>query len=337
VLADKKGRIAARGFYDPASPLAFRACSVDGEELGEKWAEGRLLRAIAIRRRLFADDGETTAYRLLNGEGDGVPGLVLDRHGDCAVMQLDGPGPEGFWSAKGIAHRAMSELSLKHVLLKPRKGAVQALAGSLPDKESLFIENGTRFAADLIRGQKTGFFLDQRDNRQRIKDLAGGRTVLNLFGYSSIIGKLAGPSRNAAPVISAVPPVFVGRVSLYDEGRVWNVRTASGGVAKPARSGDFLSGASTKSREVVRYYSLTSMPQVFPAHLLHGLVDLSEGGQTDSEKVWRRIPCSLCPQAVACDGLESPETGAPGSGTGRGCYPALGQGGLAADLKKPAV
>ncbi|MFC1678874.1 class I SAM-dependent rRNA methyltransferase [Elusimicrobiota bacterium] len=192
VLSHGKRRSVARGFYDPASPLAFRSCSVDEEELDEKWALGRLRRALAARHRLFGGGDETTAYRILNGEGDGVPGLVLDRYGDHGVIQLDGPGPEGFWDVSGVADWAAGELSLKCVIFRPRKGAARSLVGTLPEGDVVFSENGVRFGADLVRGQKTGFFLDQRENRERVRGLAAGRTVLNLFGYTGGFSVYAG-------------------------------------------------------------------------------------------------------------------------------------------------
>ncbi len=197
VLSHGKRSVVSRGFYDPQSPLAFRSCAVDGEELDETWARGRLERAAGLRLRLFGTGGETTAYRVLNGEGDGVPGLVLDRYGDYAVLQFDGAGPEGFWNAEGIAEWAAGNLGVKHVLQKYRKEPARALVGELPEHDAAFSENGVSFSADLVKGQKTGFFLDQRENRKRIGELSGGRTLLNLFGYTggfSVYAGLAGAS-----------------------------------------------------------------------------------------------------------------------------------------------
>ncbi len=228
VLSHGKRAVAARGFYDPKSPLAFRSCSVDGEELDETWARGRLERALGIRLRLFGTGGETTAYRLLNGEGDGVPGLVLDRYGDYGVLQFDGAGPEGFWNAEGIANWAAENLGVKHVILKPRKGPAHALVGELPDRDVAFSENGVLFSADLVKGQKTGFFLDQRENRKRIGELSRGRTVLNLFGYTggfSVYAGLGGAAE-AATVDIAGPAIAAA-------GRNWDLN----GLAPEAHRG----------------------------------------------------------------------------------------------------
>ncbi|NJN93938.1 MAG: hypothetical protein HC875_07515 [Anaerolineales bacterium] len=95
LLDNKKGREIGRGFYDPHSPLALRICTTEPDEkLNERWAQKRLERALALRRTLF--DERTTGFRLFNGEGDGLPGLIADVYGDIAVLQLDGAGPAGF-------------------------------------------------------------------------------------------------------------------------------------------------------------------------------------------------------------------------------------------------
>jgi 23S rRNA (cytosine1962-C5)-methyltransferase len=187
LLDNKKGREIARGFYDPGSPLAFRVCTVEsGEVLNERWAETRLARALTLRQFLF--DDSTTGFRLFNGEGDGLPGLVCDVYGGmAAVVQLDGPGPGGFWDVPGIARWVAQALSLRGVYERERgggQGSGRTLTGQIPDEPIEFLENGVRFTVDVARGQKTGFFLDQRDNRQKMRALAGGRRVLNVFGYT---------------------------------------------------------------------------------------------------------------------------------------------------------
>lgn len=195
-LLDKQGRrVVAWGFYDSEGGLAFRACVAERRAmLDASWAEGRLDRALALRRGLF--DGQTTAYRLVNGEGDGMPGLVVDVYGDTAVLKLDGPGPEGFWDAEAIAAALVARLEgLERVYQRMRtKGGPSGrpLVGAAPAADVRFVENGLSFAADVVRGQKTGFFLDQRDNRQRVRGLARGRSVLNVFGYTGGFSVYAG-------------------------------------------------------------------------------------------------------------------------------------------------
>ncbi|MEM7346743.1 MAG: class I SAM-dependent methyltransferase, partial [Chloroflexota bacterium] len=187
ILQDnKKGRPIAQGFYDSASALAFRVCSTDpSEPLNDDWAHTRLTQAVALRASLF--DDQTTGYRLFNGEGDGLPGLICDIYGETAVLQLDGDGPKGFWDSRGIADWLIDNLPLTCVYQREQsrsKEAGKALIGHVPKQPAQFLENGVRFTADLIQGQKTGFFLDQRANRHFVKRFATEQTILNLFGYT---------------------------------------------------------------------------------------------------------------------------------------------------------
>lgn len=200
LLDHKHGRPLARGFYTPDSPLALRLCHTHpNQALDETWAVQQVQRAITLRRTLFAgQETTTTAFRLLNGEGDGLPGLVCDVYADTAVLVLDGAGAAGFWNAAGLAEYLAAEMKLTHVYERYRhRGGPsgQALFGPPPPEQVHFLENGIWFAADVMQGQKTGFFLDQRDNRYRIGQLAAGRRVLNVFGYSggfSVYSGLAG-------------------------------------------------------------------------------------------------------------------------------------------------
>ncbi|MBS0201964.1 MAG: class I SAM-dependent rRNA methyltransferase [Planctomycetes bacterium] len=193
LLDNRKGQPVAIGFYDPDSPLAFRVCDTDGlAKLDQRWAEQRLRAAVTWRKSLF--DQDTTGYRLLNGEGDSTPGLVVDVYGETAVLKLDGAGPIGFWDAPGIAEWIADTLAVKCVYerRKERGREGRVLVGDEPSQPVSFLENGLQFTADVIRGQKTGFFLDQRDNRLSIRNLARGRTVLNVFAYTGGFSVAAG-------------------------------------------------------------------------------------------------------------------------------------------------
>jgi 23S rRNA (cytosine1962-C5)-methyltransferase len=194
-LLDKQGRREiALGFYDPQSPLAFRVCSLDQDQkLNNAWAERQFEAALALRQALF--DKNTTGFRLFNGEGDRLPGLVCDVYGDTAVIQLDGQGASHFWDAGGVGHWVAKALSLKRVYerRRGRDGSEgRPLLGTVPTEPVSFLENGTHFTIDVIRGQKTGFFLDQRENRRQMQTLAAGRRVLNVFGYTGGFSVYAG-------------------------------------------------------------------------------------------------------------------------------------------------
>ena len=191
LLDNRGGREIARGFYDPHGPIALRICTTQrGETLDDAWAEKRMQRALALRRILF--DANTTGYRLFNGEGDGLPGLVCDVYGDCAVLSLDGKGPESFWDVTNICQWLVAQLEPGCVYAQSRQGEGRILAGKLPQSAISFLENGMYFTADIVKGQKTGFFLDQRDNRVRIRKISKGKRVLNVFGYTGGFSVAAG-------------------------------------------------------------------------------------------------------------------------------------------------
>lgn len=211
LLDQRKGQEIARGLYDPRSPLALRVCSTDGQPLDDRWAERRLARALALRERFVTP--ETTGVRLAHGEGDGVPGLVVDRYGDVLVLKLDGPGPEGFWDAEGLADWLLQRTGATGVVGRRRERGAESvvLAGKLADPLVHFQENGLRYTADVLHGQKTGFFLDQRDNRHFVRGWSRGLSVLNLFSYTggfSIAAGMGGATQVtsvdlAAPAIAA--------------------------------------------------------------------------------------------------------------------------------------
>lgn len=191
---NKKNQPIAAGFFDPKSPLAFRVCTTNvAERLDDQWARRQFRRALSLRRMLF--DSQTTGYRLFNGEGDGLPGLVCDLYHDTAVLQLDGAGPGGFWHAPGVARWLAETLPVRQVYRKPQareSDPGEALIGPHPAAPIEFLENGVHFKVEVIHGQKTGFFLDQRDNRQRVRTVAAGRRTLNVFGYTGGFSVYAG-------------------------------------------------------------------------------------------------------------------------------------------------
>lgn len=214
LLDNRKGQPIAVGFYDGGCPLAFRVCDTDGKtKLDQRWATGRLRDALSLRRSIF--DDTTTGYRLMNGEGDSAPGLVIDVYGDTALLKMDGAGPCGFWKAEGIADWLSREanISVVYERRKERGREGRPLVGPEPSSPVVFLENGLRFTADVVRGQKTGFFLDQRDNRQSIRHLAQGRSVLNLFAYTGgfSIAAGAGGAKHVTTVDLAQPAVDAAR------------------------------------------------------------------------------------------------------------------------------
>jgi 23S rRNA (cytosine1962-C5)-methyltransferase len=192
-LESPSGAFLAQALYDPGSPIAARVYLTTPEPaLDDAWLADRVTEAVRRREAWFGE--ETTAYRLCNGEGDRVPGLVLDRYGHVAVARVDGAAMAArfaalaprIWSAlRGAGIRALA-LGHEHVL-----------GDALPDT-IVVRENGMAMHVDLARGQKTGAFLDQRDNRARVRAIAGGRRVLNLFSYAggfSVAAALGGATK----------------------------------------------------------------------------------------------------------------------------------------------
>ncbi len=189
----RRGEIVATGIYSPDHPIVVRICATEPPfELDDAWLIDRLERAIGLRQSFF--DDSTTGYRLVAGEGDLIPGLVIDRYASTAVIKLDGGAPEAFYQAPQIANWLAEKLGLDFALLRPRgRGSSgTSLIGSLPRAPTPFLENGLQFTADVVHGQKTGFFLDQRDNRDLVRRLSKGRHVLNLFSYSGGFSIAAG-------------------------------------------------------------------------------------------------------------------------------------------------
>ncbi len=191
-VADSSGRVVAVGHYQVGS-IAVRVLSFDAEERIDRafWL-ARLQAAYAIRQSLGLVSGEqNNAYRLVHGEGDCLPGLVIDVYADTAVVQAHSVGMH---FAKDVIGECLLEIveGLKNVYYKsegtlPYKAPIEAengyLAGSCPN-DCIAVERGLKFHVDWLRGQKTGFFIDQRENRSLLEFYARGRDVLNMFCYT---------------------------------------------------------------------------------------------------------------------------------------------------------
>ena len=188
-LRDARGRFVARGLFDDTTPIGVRVLTLEDDEVVDEHLFGRRLeRAFDARQALFATAGssdETDAYRLCHGEGDRLPGVVVDRYGEIAVLRLDG----GLW--RGAIDRLRRLLvpllrshGVEHLALRA-DGGLRPLTSAAPPDSVEVSEHGVRMQVDLARGQKTGAFLDQRENRVRVRSLAPGtRRVLNLFSYT---------------------------------------------------------------------------------------------------------------------------------------------------------
>lgn len=173
--------------------IAVRVLTFTGEEIDQAWWNGKIAAAYRMRCQLgIAADPQTDAYRLVHGEGDNLPGLVVDIYGRTAVIQAHSAGM--YFSRERVveALRTVLDGRLDAVYDKsgatlPRYAEIDAHDGYLWGKgagEEVVSENGLKFGVNWESGQKTGFFLDQRDNRALVRHYAGGKRVLNTFCYT---------------------------------------------------------------------------------------------------------------------------------------------------------
>ena len=193
VLFDRSDKFLALGLYDPLSPIRVRVLHCGKPVTADdNWWRARLQTTLARRDGLF--DAQTTGHRCISGESDGWPGLVLDRYDTTFVLKLYSAAwlprvgevvgwlREALQPERLVLRLSRNIQSLAEKEFNLREG--QMLIGDAPGGPVVFLETGIRFEAEVIRGQKTGFFLDQRENRRRVETLAAGRDVLNAFSFS---------------------------------------------------------------------------------------------------------------------------------------------------------
>ena len=192
VVYDKWDNFLAIGLFDPYSPLRVRVLHAGKPQtVDDAWWRERFTNALELRDGMF--DAATTGYRCIHGESDGWPALVLDRYGDTGVLKLY----SAVWFARAdqIAALIREHLRVQRLVVRLSRNIQKAatrqvlLDGAVifgPPVEGpvLFRENGLIFEADVLKGQKTGFFLDQRENRMKVGELAKGRSILNTFSFS---------------------------------------------------------------------------------------------------------------------------------------------------------
>lgn len=190
-VTDCAGNFMALGHYQVGS-ITVRVLSFVQRDIDQAFYTERLRQAYELRLSLgLADSERTNAYRLVHGEGDGLPGLVIDVYNGTAVVQMHSVGM--------YCDRKLIETALLEVMGDRLKAIYNKSEGTLPYKaglnaENLYVygrpeskealENGLRFYPDWEKGQKTGFFVDQRDNRALIERYSKGRRVLNMFCYT---------------------------------------------------------------------------------------------------------------------------------------------------------
>jgi len=207
-LVDHDGRLIGRGFYNPRSQIPVRVCTRIDEPLDAAFFRGRIARARAFRARLGLPSERTTIYRLVNSEGDDLPGLVVDIYGDAAVAQITTLGMSeqraaifdaleaelGCRTIFEVSPAAYAELEGFAGGSRVARGASRATVTGL--------EDGVELEIEPLSGQKTGMFIDQRETRARVGGLARGARVLDCYAYAGGFGLQA--ARGGAAAITAV-------------------------------------------------------------------------------------------------------------------------------------
>ncbi|HEX4462629.1 MAG TPA: class I SAM-dependent rRNA methyltransferase [Polyangia bacterium] len=209
-VADAEGRFIGRGFINPRSQIRVRMVTTRDEAVDKHLITRRVQEAIGLRARLLMPSTETNAYRLINSEGDGLPGLVVDVYGDVCAVQF---------TALGMKLREVEVYDALSELLKPR-AIVEVSAGGFAQVEGFASatravrgddgaaaqvrcrENGIQLEVDPLHGQKTGMFLDQRENRRMLGALAKDARVLDVYTYAGgfALNALKGGAKSATCV-----------------------------------------------------------------------------------------------------------------------------------------
>lgn len=234
VVFDDHRRFAAIGLWDPTSPIRVKLLhtgsptAIDGD-----WWRERLSTCLA-RRRALADDPDTTGYRCVHGENDGLPGLVVDRYSDTLVIKLYTPA--WFAHLSLVIDTLRGLLAPERIVLRLSRAVSMGetfglddgdtVVGDPPNQPVFFRERGLTLEADVVRGQKTGHFLDQRDNRALVRGMAAGVDVLDVFantgGFS--VSAAAGGATSVHLVDQSAPALEAAKRNLEHNHRIGEVR-----------------------------------------------------------------------------------------------------------------
>ena len=232
VLSDKKEFLGV-GYLNPESQIVVRMLAFEDVTIDGAFFDAKIACALESRRRFLSP--ATNAYRLIHSEGDFLSGLTVDVYGDFLVAEFNTAGIDAwkpvivtclqkYFPSHSIFERSDSDLRKWEGL----KRSVGVLKGSEPPEAIEIEENGLHFGVDIKGGQKTGFFLDQRENRAMVRELSAGKRVLNCFAYTGGFSVYAakGGAKEVVSVESSEPAVAMGRKNfernqLRPEQSVW--------------------------------------------------------------------------------------------------------------------
>jgi 23S rRNA (cytosine1962-C5)-methyltransferase len=211
-VVDREGGFVARALIE-AGPIGARVFARRDVPIDDALIIQRVDRALALRDRIAPPD--TDALRLVHGEGDGLPGVVVDRYASALVVKTDGSAVDAILP---LVIDALAARRDEAILVRRGRGegkTTEAVRGALPTAPIDVREHGMQLRADLVHGQKTGLFLDHRESRLRVRQLARGARVLNLYGYTGGFSIAAGLG-GAARVVTV--DVAEGALALATEG-----------------------------------------------------------------------------------------------------------------------
>lgn len=238
VIYDKRDRFFGIGLYEAESPIRVRILHW-GKPVGidKEWWLTKAGDCLAKRQGAVLKEG-TNGARVINGESEGFPGLVADKYADTLVVKVYAAGWLVRWEEIEDVLRAV--FSPSHLVLRMSRnikeftaklGLEEGFRGEMGEEIVVFFENGIRFESAVLKGQKTGFFLDQRDNRARVELLAKGRDVLNVFSFSGGFSLYA--ARGGA---KSVTDLDISAHALESAGRNFSLNSADAQIAAVKRS-----------------------------------------------------------------------------------------------------
>lgn len=218
-VVDPRGNLLGRGFYSPGSAIPVRLLVRDEKtRLDASFFHARLERAVALRASLGLPSEQTTGFRLIHAEGDGLPGMVVDRYGDVLAVQL---GTIGMKQREALVHEALWTLLRPRAIVDRTSAQTAKTEGFVPASGVVrgeevrafeIVERALKFHLPLELGQKTGFYFDQRSLRARVEQLSHGRRVLDAYSFVGAFALAAarGGAREVVAVDESALAIEVG-------------------------------------------------------------------------------------------------------------------------------
>ena len=205
-----KDKFIGQGYIDTDSKILVRMIPCLSNETFDNAIYRLIKQAVSLRKEIYNEPDKTNAYRVINGEGDGIPGLIADYYNGAVSLQIYSLGLQPYIDIIIKALRDFLQVKWiyqrNEIRLAKSASAKLVFGKNLPEKIE-FKENGLKFSTDLVNGQKTGFFLDQRENRNLIRNISKGKSLLNVCGYTGAftVAAIAGGCKSSVTIDIAKP------------------------------------------------------------------------------------------------------------------------------------